>query len=102
MPSKRTQALAISPSVRAIVMERDFGCIVCGTRSSLTIAHYINRGRGGLGIEQNLVVLCLKHHFETDQTINRKKYLEWIKVYLITKYPNWNEQELYYGNRVNK
>jgi hypothetical protein len=102
MPSKRTQALAISPSVRAIVMERDFGCIVCGTRSSLTIAHYINRGRGGLGIEQNLVVLCLKHHFEADQTINRKKYLEWIKVYLIARYPNWNEQELYYGNRVNK
>jgi hypothetical protein len=100
MPSKRTQALAISPSVRQVVMDRDKGCIVCQSKSNLTIAHYINRGRGGLGIEQNLVVLCLKHHFEADQTVNRKKYLEWIRVYLIMKYPNWNEKELYYGNRV--
>jgi 5-methylcytosine-specific restriction endonuclease McrA len=101
MPSKRTKALAITPSVRQDVLARDgFKCIICKTTHNLTMAHYINRGRGGLGIEKNLVTLCLKDHFETDQTINRKKYLEFIKVYLITKYDNWNEKELYYGNRT--
>jgi 5-methylcytosine-specific restriction endonuclease McrA len=100
MPSKRTLALAITPNVRQVVLDRDKGCIVCGTKSNLTIAHYINRGRGGLGIEQNLVVLCMEHHRLTDQSIHRKKYLEFIRVYLIMKYPNWNEKELYYGNRV--
>jgi len=96
--NKRTKALSISPSVRKVVMERDEGrCIVCGSTYSPTLAHYKNRGSGGLGIEQNLVVLCLQHHFDTDQTIHRKRYLELIKGYLKQKYPDWNEDKLKYG-----
>jgi len=100
MQSKRTRALAIDRLVRNKVLDRDKGqCIVCATKRNLTIAHYINRGKGGLGIEQNLVTLCLKCHHKTDQTIERKMYLGFIKAYLKTHYKDWNEEELYYGNR---
>lgn len=99
MPSKRTKALAIDRLVRLKVMERDNNaCILCGQRRSLTMAHYINRGAGGLGIEQNLVVLCLNHHRLTDQSVERKLYLGFIKSYLKTKYKDWNEEELKYGS----
>jgi 5-methylcytosine-specific restriction endonuclease McrA len=99
MQSKRTKALAIDRLVRYKVMERDNNaCIVCGNRRSLTLAHYVNRGAGGLGIEQNLVVLCFKHHHEADQTIKRKSYLGFIKGYLKEKYKDWNEEVLSYGH----
>lgn len=99
MPSKRTKALAISDEVRAKVLARDnHKCIICKTTTGLTLAHYVNRGKGGLGIEENLVSLCLNCHFITDQTIKRKKYLEFIKVYLIMKYDGWSEDKLKYGS----
>ena len=102
MPSKRTKALAISDGVRAKVLERDANkCIICKTPHNLTIAHYVNRGKGGLGVVENLVTLCLNCHFKTDQTISRKKYLEFIKVYLIWKHEGWSEEKLKYGNRTN-
>lgn len=98
MVSKRTKALSIDSLVRRKVMERDENrCIVCGKSNGLTIAHYLNRGAGGLGIEENLVVLCLQHHFDTDQTIKRKMYLAFIKDYLKQKYPDWDEGKLRYG-----
>jgi len=98
MQSKRTRALAIDSLVRRKVMERDNNCcILCGKTTTLTIAHYINRGRGGLGIEQNLVVLCMNHHRLTDQSVERKLYLGFIKGYLKEKYKDWEEKELYYG-----
>lgn len=98
MVSKRTKTLAIDRIVRLNVMDRDnHRCIVCGSTKSLTIAHYINRGKGGVGIEQNLVVLCLQHHFDTDQSVKRKMYLEFIKSYLKSKYKDWSEEQLYYG-----
>jgi hypothetical protein len=98
MQSKRTKALSIDRLVRQRVMERDEGrCIMCNRNSGLTIAHYLNRGAGGLGIEENLVVLCLQHHFDTDQTIKRKINLAFIKDYLIRTYPEWDEGKLKYG-----
>lgn len=98
MVSKRTKALAIDRLVRLQVMERDNNrCIMCGKSNGLTIAHYLNRGAGGLGIEQNLVVLCLQHHFDTDQTTKRKLNLAFIKDYLKSKYPDWDEGKLKYG-----
>jgi hypothetical protein len=105
MPSKRTKALSVEPEVRQRVMERDEGrCIMCNRNSGLTIAHFLNRGAGGLGIEENLVVLCLQCHFNTDQTIKRKINLGFIKNYLISKYPEWDERKLKYGydNRVKR
>jgi hypothetical protein len=103
MQSKRTRALSIDRLVRQRVMERDENrCIMCNRNSGLTIAHYLNRGAGGLGIEENLVVLCLQCHFNTDQSIKRKINLAFIKDYLKSNYPDWDEGKLKYGydNRV--
>lgn len=59
-------------------------------------AHYISRGRGGLGIEQNIVTLCWKCHNEFDNGCNREEYRIMIEKYLKACYKNWNEQNLYY------
>ena len=97
MTSKRTKALEVSPSTKQAVMYRDGGkCIMCNKRDGLTYAHYINRGKGGLGIEQNIALVCLQHHFQLDQTTNRKVLLEVFKKHLKQHYPNWDEKELYY------
>lgn len=65
--SKRSKLCDISPSVRDLVMNRDKGCVVCGSRSALTIAHvFINRSHGGLGVKENLCVLCIKCHHDYD------------------------------------
>jgi hypothetical protein len=97
MKSKRTKALEVSPSVKQIVLDRDGGrCIFCGTYNYLTYAHYINRGRGGLGVEQNIALVCLQHHFELDQSIKRNFYKDLFKAHLKKHYTNWDETELYY------
>lgn len=50
--------------VRALVHDRDHGqCVRCGSRSSLTIHHRVNRGMGGarepwINEPQNLLLAC--------------------------------------------
>lgn len=64
---KRSNATDISSKVRKEVFERDTHCIVCGKHSTLTIAHvYINRSHGGLGVKENLCVLCMDCHHKHD------------------------------------
>lgn len=99
MASIRTNALQISPKSRQIIHERDKWCIMCGKTSRLEIAHYISRGSGGLGIPENLVLLCQDCHREYDQSGNRLQRLalgSYIKSYLQTQYPNWDETKLKY------
>ena len=86
----------ISPKVRQAVYERDGGlCIICG-RQGLPNAHYIPRSKGGLGIEQNIVTLCIKCHHDFDNGTKRTEYGKSIKKYLQGKYTNWNEKKLVY------
>lgn len=94
--SKRSKATEISKEVKQIVYKRDSGrCIICG-RPGIPNAHYINRSQGGLGIPENVVTLCIECHNEEDNGKNRKLYDKKIEKYLISKYENWNKENLIY------
>lgn len=96
--SNRAKAVKFTFEARQRIFERDNGkCIMCG-KNEHTYAHYISRSRGGLGVEQNGVLLCWGCHFKTDQTVERPEKLAFIKSYLQSFYPNWNEDDLYYKN----
>lgn len=93
---KRSKATGITPKTRKDVYERDGACIICGSHSMLQTAHYIGRAQGGLGIEENLVILCAKCHTEFDNGHKRREYGEFIRNYLMTRYPGWSEENLKY------
>lgn len=95
--SKRSNATDIPQKVKEIVWERDnHQCIVCGNPYAMPNAHYISRAHGGLGIEQNIVTLCQKCHDRYDNGDKRKEYGDWIRAYLKSKYPDWDEAKLVY------
>jgi len=97
MKSKRSKACDISSRVKREVWERDnYHCVICGSSLASPNAHFIPRSKGGLGIEQNIVTLCANCHYLTDHTEHRKFMLNKIKKYLMTKYKDWNEQNLIY------
>lgn len=95
--SKRTNATDISPYVKQTVWSRDMGCcIFCGTPVDVSMAnaHVIPRSSGGLGIEQNIVTLCVKHHMMMDQTSHRKILLEIANKHLQSHYSNIESVDL--------
>ena len=95
--SKMSKACDISPKVRAEVLERDnHCCIICGSNYGLQIAHYISRARGGLGIPQNLVVMCPYCHFEFDNGKLHTQITSLVQEHLTAHYDNWNEKDLIY------
>lgn len=95
---KRTEATKITLKVREEVMRRDrHRCIVCGASHGLQCAHiFYNRSHGGLGVKENLAVLCVECHMKLDNGL--KKHSEPIalitKSYLRNKYPNLDESTL--------
>ena len=95
--SKRSKACDISSKVRKQVIERDKYCIICGANHSLQIAHYISRARGGLGIPQNLAVMCARCHFEFDNGKFHKEIGQTFREHLQAHYPDWDEQKLIYS-----
>lgn len=87
MKSKKSKKTDISQKVKKIVWERDGQrCIFCGNRYAMPNAHVISRKNNGLGIEQNIVTACYQCHFNMDQTIRRKEYLEKANAYLDSIY----------------
>ena len=62
------------------------------------IMHIVNRSQGGLGVEKNGVIGCRHHHMMLDNGNkgNRAVMLEYIKSYMQSVYPDWDEKELYY------
>ena len=98
MKSQRSKDTDIPQRVKARVWERDrHQCIICHrTHTAFPNAHYIPRSSGGLGIEENIVTLCHQCHREYDQSIERELYKTRIRQYLKRKYPNWDENKLYY------
>lgn len=94
---KRTKALSISKRVKDAVWERDGGCcVLCGNPRAQPNAHYISRAQGGLGIERNIVTLCLNCHRRYDQTADRAEIRLDLREYLESKYPDWDESQLIY------
>ena len=105
MKTKRAKATDIPMSVKKKVFERDKGrCVVCGMSGNvMPNAHYISRAKGGLGIEENIVTLCTefnpnqchrRYDFGTKEEHQRIKNI--IKEYLMSKYDDWNEEDLVY------
>ena len=98
--SKRARACEFNSEERSAIFERDRGrCIICGSASPLTFAHYIPRSAGGLGIRQNGALICLKCHHEIDNgahTNLRKSYKAFFKSYLNLHYPDFSDEERKY------
>ena len=87
----------ISKETRDKVYQRDSYddcpcCIYCGKPKYVQVHHYIERSRGGLGIEENLVCLCAECHTK----IHKGDYLiqEYIRAYLSDLYDGWDENSL--------
>lgn len=99
MRSKRTKATDIPQKVKEKVYKRDHGlCIICG-RMGIPNSHYIKRSQGGLGIEENIVTMCLECHnaYDNGNDTKRTKYIkEETRRYLQNKYKDWNEKNLIY------
>lgn len=94
--SSRTKATDISAKVRKQVNERDNGCcVLCGTPHNLQVAHYISRSNGGLGIVENLVLLCIKCHKDYDQSTSRERIRNYLHVYLSRYYDMENTNLIY-------
>jgi len=91
MRSKRTTATDITPKVREAVKRRDNGrCIICGFPYATQAAHiFINRSHGGLGVEENLALLCLECHMKLDNGRKKESRIirEYAEEYLKEKYP---------------
>ena len=98
MASKRSKACDISPKVRKEVLERDgHRCIICGANYGLQIAHYISRGRLGLGIPQNLATMCVSCHFQMDNGKYHKELQKCVREHLKAHYEDWDESKLTYS-----
>lgn len=99
LSSKQAKAKSISPETKMIVFERDGRrCIYCGSLEGLPNAHFIPRSLGGLGIEQNIITLCLSCHDRYDRggKLKREGMKEFFREYLQSCYPDWDESKLYY------
>lgn len=61
--------------------------------------HYVPRSKGGLGIEQNVVTLCMKCHHNYDNGLRKEEkeaIRRKIKAHLAQLYPNWSNYTLTY------
>ena len=98
MKHERTKATSIPPKVREEVEERDkHRCIFCGSTDARGEAHFVRRSQGGLGIPQNILTVCRKHHRLLDEGPNKEWYQEKAREYLKSMYPDWDEKELVYN-----
>lgn len=99
----RTKHTQISQKTKDIVFARDYGCCVyCGkpVHKSLANAHIVPRSKGGLGIEQNIVTLCLQCHHDFDQTTKRAEYMKYMIKYISRFYEGWSEEAMKYKKGI--
>lgn len=102
---RTTRACSITARTRAQVYERDGGrCIFCGSVHALQTAHYIPRSLLGLGIPENLAMLCMRCHDEYDNGAYHKVLKQQFREYLKGQYKDWDENQLVYkkyGGKTN-
>lgn len=97
MKSKRAKACDIPQKVKEAVWERDnHRCIICGSGMAMPNSHFIRRSQGGLGIEENIVTMCMRCHSMYDQYIDREAMESYTEQYLRNKYPGWDREKLIY------
>lgn len=93
----------IPKEVRDRVYERDSYdgcpcCIWCGRPKYVQVHHYIERSRGGLGIEENLVCLCGDCHTKLHK--GDWQIEEYVRIYLSEHYDKWDEKTLIAGKEL--
>ena len=93
----------IPKDVRDRVYERDSYdgcpcCIWCGRPKYVQVHHYIERSRGGLGIEENLVCLCANCHTKLHK--GDWQIEEYVRIYLSEHYDKWDEKTLIAGKEL--
>ena len=95
---KSTKLCDIPMAVKKRVWERDdHQCVICGsTYTAAPNAHYIPRSHLGLGIEENIVTLCMSCHCDYDNSAKRPYYAALIRMHLKRCYPDWDESKLTY------
>ena len=105
---KETKYKAFSKSVKEAAAGRDAidgwpCCIYCGAPApdylSYSNAHFVGRGQGGLGVEENCLTLCPGCHMRYDQSEEREEMREFFGLYLAKKYPHWKPKNLFYRRR---
>lgn len=66
------------------------------------IGHFVARSQGGLGIEENIVTLCLDCHNDYDNGNKKDEYRNYIRNYLKSIYgDSWSEENLVYNKWSN-
>ena len=105
--TNRTKALQISNKVRHEVYERDSWegapvCQLCGTPYNLQLHHVIPRSLSGLGVAENLIVLCVEHHDLADhgKPDDRRDIRARIEEVMKAHYPGWREEILRYRREI--
>lgn len=105
---KDTKDKSFSNDVKKMVAQRDSidgwpCCIYCGMPApdylSFSNAHFIGRGQGGAGTEENCLTLCPECHRRYDQTAERETMREFFARYLSEKYTRWRQKNLYYRRK---
>ena len=97
--TKQTKAKAITKTVKKAVWARDNGeCIICHSPDADPSCHYIRRSQGGLGIEQNIVTLCARHHLELDSPNSpaQQALRTRVRLYLNRFYPDFSDEDRVY------
>lgn len=108
---KDTKARDFDRKAKIAISERDSFdgwpcCVYCGVAAPSELAwsnaHYISRAQGGLGIPENGLTLCPICHRKYDQTTARAEMRGYFRDYLKQKYPDWDEENLYYrkGSKI--
>lgn len=103
--NKVTKSTIITKKVKMIVWERDnHKCIFCGKYVDWNFAnsHYIKRSHNGMGIEENIMTNCATCHTLFEKEPTRSQMIPIAKIYLKSKYDNWNEENLIYRKWSNK
>ena len=90
--SKRSKACNIPKKVRIEVYQRDKCCIICGSSNALPNSHLVPRSKGGLGIKENVVTLCILCHHEMDNGKNSLEIKEKVRQYLERLYPEFTDE----------
>lgn len=101
---KMKKACEFTAEARALIKNRDRGCIFCQMGYDITpdcgyglqIMHYIPRSHGGRGTERNGALGCLYHHDRLDNSDKRPEMIALFRKYLEEHYPDWNEKECIY------
>ena len=98
--SRRAKATDIPESVKHIAYARDEGkCLWCG-KPGLPNAHLVSRAQGGLGVEENIITLCVECHnamdngSDTERARSMRKHAE---EYLQSIYPGWSREKVTYS-----